>query len=133
MRLKPRHYILFAVIVGVFAFNLWRKHSAHPIAKTPGTVRFFGTPAGTPAWRAFDKTYTLRNAPDPDFQPALHDLQQQITLAASDPTTSDLSGCLTWLEFYRQGALHPAKDPQWQQRSTRHLDSCSKYHADTTF
>jgi hypothetical protein len=129
MRLRPRHYLLFALIAGLFAFNLWRRHRVKPLATpTPVHVAPTAPPAQTPAWLAFDHAASLRDAPDTQFQPALTALHQQM---AASPA-ADLTGCLTWLEFYRQGALHPAKDPQWQERSTRHLDSCSKYHADTT-
>ncbi len=75
-----------------------------------------------------DRAAALRDAPDTDFQPAMTALQAEIRATPS----ADLHGCLTWLEFYRQGALHPAVDPSWKQRSQRHLDGCVKFHIDTT-
>jgi hypothetical protein len=133
MQLRPRHYILIAVILGIFAFNIWRNR--RPKLPTDGPAPVVTTttapPAQTPAWSAFDHAATLRDTPNGQFDPAMQALQQQLAIA-SGPTVSDIKGCLTWLEFYRQGVNHPSRDPQWKDRSERHLNGCVKFHLDTT-
>jgi hypothetical protein len=132
MSLKPRHFVLIAVIIGIFLFNLYRHRQ--PRLPTDGTapiVTSTHTPAQTPAWSSFDHAAALRDSTPTDFDPAMQALHQQLT-AATDPTVSDIKGCLTWLEFYRQGTLHPSRDPAWKDRSQHHLDGCVKYHLDTS-
>jgi hypothetical protein len=129
MQLRPRHYVLLAVIVGLFIFNIVRHRKPQP-SVTPGPAPIVTTepPLQSPAWAAFDRAASLRDAPDADFQPAMSAVEKQIHAAPS----ADLNGCLTWLEFYRQGALHPSADPAWKQRSQHHLDGCTKFHLDTS-
>jgi hypothetical protein len=130
MSLRPRHYVLIAVILGLFLFNMVRRRHAQPATTAaPAHIVPTSPPTQSPAWTAFDHAAALRDAPDPAFQPAMQDLQQQIAAA---PAGQDMQGCLTWLEFYRQGALHPTLDPAWKQRSQHHLDGCVKYHLDTS-
>ena len=92
-------------------------------------------PAQTPAWTAFDHATSLRDVPIAQFDPAMQSLQRQLD-ATHDATASDIKGCLTWLQYYRQGVNHPPTsgkpDPQWKDRSERHLDGCVKYHLDTS-
>jgi hypothetical protein len=129
MQLRPRHYVLLAVIVGLFVFNIMRHRHAQPaITPGPAPIILTGPPLQSPAWAAFDHAASLRDAAEADFQPAMTSLQQDIHSAPS----ADLNGCLTWLEFYRQGALHPSVDPAWKQRSQHHLDGCVKFHLDTS-
>ena len=135
MSLRPRHYVLIAVILGLFVFNIWRRRQ--PVPSVPpvatGAVRGTAGPAlDTPAWRSFDKAAGLRDAASAQFDPAMHDLLQQVDIAHADPAIADVKGCLTWLEFYRQGALHPSSDPQWKQRSEHHLNGCVQFHLDTS-
>lgn len=129
MRLRPRHYVLIAVIIGVFVFNVVRRRSIQQPVHEPSVAVHTTPPAQTPAWAAFDRAAGLRDAPDAQYQPALQTLQQQIKQA---PTGQDMEGCMTWLAFYRQGALHPSNDPQWKQRTQRHLDGCVRFHLDTS-
>jgi hypothetical protein len=129
MNLRPRHYVLIAVIFGLFLFNLWRRSKTPAQANEPAIAVHTAPPAQTPAWAAFDYAAGLRDAPDAQYQPALQALQQQLKTAPAD---QDMRGCMTWLAFYRQGALHPSSDPQWKQRSQRHLDGCVKFHIDTS-
>jgi hypothetical protein len=132
MSLKPRHFVLIAIIIGIFIFNLYRNRKAKlPTDGTAPIVTTHSAPAQTPTWTAFDHAATLRDANPTDFDPAMQSLQQELT-TASGPTLSDIKGCLTWLEFYRQGHLHPSTDPKWKDRSERHLNGCVKYHLDTT-
>lgn len=127
MQLRPRHFVLFAIVIGLFVFNIVRHRHAQPaITPPPAPVIILPRP-NSPAWTAFDHAATLRDAPDAQFQPAFRDLQQQIAAAPPQP---GMEGCLTWLEFYRQGILHPARDPQWKTRSEHHLDGCIQHHAD---
>jgi hypothetical protein len=129
MNLRPRHYVLIAVIFAVFVFNLIRRRSVRPSVSEPAVAVHTAPPAQTPAWAAFDHAAALRDAPDAQYQPALQTLQMQIKTA---PVEQDMEGCMTWLAFYRQGALHPSSDPEWKQRSQRHLDGCVKFHLDTS-
>jgi hypothetical protein len=117
MRLRPRHYVLFALIVAVFVYNIIRNHRSKPsLTPTPIHVVPTGPKADTPVWRAFDHATALRDAPNAEFHPNL----------------SAVQGCLTWLEFYRQGVNHPSRDTEWKDRSTHHLNGCTQYHLDTS-
>jgi hypothetical protein len=131
MRLRPRHYVLFLLIVGVFVFNIIRnrQHRATPEPAPAPVVVHNAPPAQTPGWLAFDHAATLRDASPKDFAPALQALQHQLP---TDPNAADLRGCLTWLEFYRQGMAQVRTDPQMKDRSIHHLAGCTKYHLDTT-
>lgn len=129
MRFRPRHYILIAIIVALGIFNLLRMHRGRGRAPADSaTPVSLGPVPQSAAWQAFDKAAGLRDAPDANFQPALHDLQQQIQ-AAQPAEKADLKGCQTWLMFYRQNAHASAKDA-WRQRSTQHLDGCVRQHRD---
>jgi hypothetical protein len=127
MRLRPRHYVLIALLIGVFLFNRFHRRAVSPDA-TAIHLAPTAPPADTPAWRAFDAAAHLRDAPAAQFDPALDTVHKELQLTP----TPDISSCLTWLDFYRQSTTHPVKDKQWSDRSARHLDSCTKYHADTT-
>ncbi len=136
MQLRHRHYILFAIIVGIFIFNMVRhhRHNRPSVATTPAPIVITKPRLDTPAWAAFDHAAALRNAPDAEFQPALKDLN---LLLPSDPNQTnghitDIKGCLTWLDFYRQGMAQTHTDPQMKARSAHHLDTCTKYHLDTS-
>ena len=130
MRLHPRHYLLIAVIVGIGIFNIVRARRSR-VAVPVQTVNVVSGPvAQSPAWSAFDHAAGLRDAAEEQFSPALQTLQQAIATNTSDPTLADVKGCQTWLLFYRQGVLHPARDTSWKARSTQHLDTCVKTHQD---
>jgi hypothetical protein len=130
MRLKPRHYVLFLVIVGIFVWNIARhRHRAPAIEPPPAPIVHTGPPPQSPGWTAFDAVAALRDAPDAQYLPALKSLQAAMP---TDPNRADIDGCLTWLEFYRQGMAHAAADPEGKQRSIRHLNGCSKFHLDTS-
>ena len=126
MQLRPRHFVLLALVIGLFVINILRHRRRPPVTYAPPAPVVAGPRSTAPAWTAFDHAATLRDAPDAQFQPALENLQQQ----SSDAAPQGLAGCMTWLEFYRQGVLHPARDPQWKARSEHHLDGCVQYHAD---
>lgn len=143
MHLRPRHYILIALILLLGVYNVMRLRRARHTAPDP-IVRHTPVIAGprqeSPAWTAFDQAAALRDAPDAQFSPALSAFHKQ-TSAGSGPNSSrdlnpapnpdpDLQGCTTWLQFYRQSILHPSRDLTWHNRSTEHLDSCVKYHRD---
>jgi hypothetical protein len=131
MRLRPRHYLLFLVIVGIFVWNIVRNHHSRTVDQSaaPAPIVHTGPPPQSPGWAAFDAASALRDAPAPPYQTALKTLQATLP---SDPNAADINGCLTWLEFYRQGMAHTRTDPDAKQRSIRHLDGCTKYHLDTT-
>lgn len=135
MQLRPRHYILLAIIVGLFIFNMVRhRHDErNAISTTPAPVLINKARSNTPAWAAFDHAAHLRDEPAATYDPALKDLQTLIPLDPNqtDGHIGDIHGCLTWLEFYRQGMAQTHSDPQMKARATRHVDSCVKYHLDT--
>lgn len=129
MRFRPRHYVLIAIIVALGIYNLVRMHRAPQRVIAPTNVSLSNGPVPqSPAWQAFDKAASLRNASDDQFQPALSALKQQIDTASAQDKP-DLDGCQTWLLFYRQNS-HAAANDQWRQRSTQHLDNCARYHRD---
>jgi hypothetical protein len=133
MPLKPRHFVLIAVIIGLFAFNLWRNR--HRVTPTAGPAAVVTTthpvPVQSPAWSAFDHAAGLRDAAADTFDPALKALDDQLA-TTHDATVEDLKGCRTWLVFYRQGINHPSTDTKWKDRSDSHLNGCVKFHLDTT-
>ena len=141
MQLKPRHYVLFAVIVAVFIFNMvrHRRDTRPSVSTTPAPILITKPRLDTPAWAAFDHAAALRDAPAADFNPALKDLNQLLPLESNqtdshiaDGHIADIKGCLTWLDFYRQGMVQTHTDPQMKLRSAHHLDTCTKYHLDTS-
>lgn len=136
MQLRPRHYVLFAIIVAIFIFNMirHRRDNRASLSPTPAPVVITKPRLDTPAWAAFDHLAALRDAPASDFNPALTDLNRLLPLDPnqSDGHLSDIKGCLTWLDFYRQGMAQTHADPKMKARSSHHLDTCTKYHLDTT-
>jgi hypothetical protein len=129
MRLRPRHYVLIVIILGLGVYNLIRMHRApqRVIAPTNNSVSI-GPISQSPAWQAFDKAAALRDAGEDQFQPALSALKQQSN-AASSQEKQDLNGCQTWLLFYRQNS-HAGPQDTWRQRSTQHLNNCVSRHRD---
>ena len=128
--MRPRHYILLALLLLLGVYNIVRlRHGKRP--EPVATVRHAAAPTGpraeSPAWNAFDRAVSVRDVSASDFSAAWSDLQKAKDAGGPDP---DLSGCSTWLEFYRQSVLHPSRDLSWHNRSTEHLASCVKYHRD---
>jgi hypothetical protein len=129
MRFRPRHYVLIAIIVALGVYNFVRMHRARQRVVAPTTAPQLTGPAPqSSAWQAFDSAAGLRDADDPQFQPALSTLKEQIQTASSNQK-ADLDGCQTWLLFYRQN-MHAGTNDSWRQRSTKHLDSCVQFHRD---
>jgi hypothetical protein len=129
MRFRPRHYALIAVILALGVYNFVRMHRTPQRVVAPTAAPQVTGPAPqSSAWQAFDSAAALRDAADPQFQPALSTLKQQIQGAPSDQK-ADLDGCQTWLLFYRQN-MHATPGDSWRQRSTQHLDSCVRQHRD---
>jgi hypothetical protein len=130
MILRPRHYVLLAVVIGIFIFNIIRnRHRVPAVQPPPAPIVHTGPPPQSAGWSAFDAAAALRDAPDPQYLPALKTLQSTLP---TDPNAADINGCLTWLEFYRRGMAHTATDPEGKQRSQRHLEGCTRYHLDTS-
>ena len=138
MQLRPRHYILLAVVLALFIYNIirHRRDTRPAVSSTPAPIVV--APAkprlNTPAWAAFDQAAGLRDASDAEFQPALKDLNQLLPLDPNqtDGHITDIKGCLTWLNFYRQGMAQTRPDPDMKSRAAHHLDTCTKYHLDTS-
>lgn len=137
MRLRPRHYVLLAIILGLFVYNIIRhrqyERELKSLSTAPAPVIINKPRLNTPAWAAYDQVASLRDAPASDYSPAFKDLQ---TLLPLDPNQKDghieaINGCLTWLEFYRQGMVQVHPDPQMKTRATHHIENCVKYHLDT--
>ena len=130
MRLKPRHYALFLVIVAVFVWNITRNHHRQPaLQPAPAPIVHTGPPPQSPGWAAFDAAAQLRDAPEAQFQPVLKSLQD---LLPADPNHADINGCLIWLKYYRQGMAQTRTDPQMKDRAIHHIDGCTHFHLDTT-
>jgi hypothetical protein len=131
MRLRPRHYVLIAIILALGIYNLVRMHRApqRVIAPTNSSASV-GPVSQSPAWQAFDRAAALRDAGDDQFQSALQRFRQQMS-SASAKEKQDLDGCQTWLIFYRQNA-HAGSQDSWRQRSTQHLNNCVSQHRDVS-
>lgn len=136
MRFRPRHYVLIVIILGLGAFNMWRSHRAR---QKPATFTTYTYARGTsPAWDVYDSAANLRDAPGPQFEPALKSLNQAIDNTnavavppqASASEVTDLHGCQTWLLFYRQEHLYPTTRAGWLAETKGHVDSCIANHRD---
>lgn len=125
MNLKPRHYLLLAVVLALGLWNVIRSRRAHESANSTGTV------SGSPAWQAFDRAATLRDAPEPQFAPALDALHAR-TEAATGPDATDLRGCQLWLAYYRHSVpMASGKSNDWAMLATGHVHTCMTTHHDT--
>ena len=135
MSLRPRHYVLLAVILGLFIFNIVRhRHDArNVISNTPAPVIVTKPRIDTPAWAAFDHAAALRNDPPATYEPAVHDLQQLLPLDPNqnDGHLTDIHGCLTWLGIYRKGAAQTHPTDSMKDIASHHIDDCVKFHQDT--
>jgi hypothetical protein len=134
MQLRPRHYILLAIILGLFVFNMirHRRDQRNAISNTPAPI-VLKPRADTPAWAAFDHAAALRNDPPATYEPAVHDLQQLLPLDPNqnDGHLTDIHGCLTWLGIYRQGAAQTHPTNSMKDIASHHIDDCVKFHQDT--
>jgi hypothetical protein len=137
MNLRPRHYVLLVIILGLFVYNIVRhrreERNLISTSTAPAPVIIQKPRLNTPAWAAFDQLASLRDASPAEYDPALKDLQKLLPLDPNqhDGHIEDIHGCLTWLEFYRQGAAQTHPDPQMKTRATHHIEDCVKYHQDT--
>jgi hypothetical protein len=138
MRFRPRHYVLIVVILGLGAYRLLRVSPYDSRAVTLVTDQR-DVPRGTaPAWDVYDTAANLRDAPGPQFEPALKALNQAIDSTnatavppqASAGELTELHGCQTWLLFYRQEHLYPTTRPGWLAETKGHVDSCVANHRD---
>ena len=57
MQLRPRHYVLLAVVIGLFVFNVVRSHNRKKAEQA--ALQQTNALAG-PAWAAFDKAAGLK-------------------------------------------------------------------------
>jgi hypothetical protein len=137
MSLRPRHYVLLAVIIGLFVYRIvvHREHEKNLASfnNAPAPVIVSKPKLNTPAWAAYDTLAGYRDAPTAEYKPAFDDLQRLIPLDPNqnDGHIEDLKGCLTWLEFYRQGAAQTNPDPKMHARAAHHIDDCVQYHQAT--
>ena len=124
MRFQPRHYLLIAILVALGAYNLIRLERRRSALERTVSV------SGTPAWQSFDRAAALRDAPEPQFTPALNALRPQAD-TATGPDAGDLRNCLMWLEYYRHSVPSAAgKAGDWAMLATGHVQSCMAEHRD---
>ncbi len=127
MRLQPRHYFLIAILLAMGAYNLFRANRARHHSGELATLA--GRPE-TPAWRSFDRASALRDAPEPQFTPALTALRSQAE-AAGGTDAGDLRNCLMWLEYYRHNVpMAGGNVNSWGMLATGHVQSCTRDHRD---
>ncbi len=111
MTLRPRHYVLLAIILGLFVYNIVRhreyERNLRALSAASAPVVVARPRLNTPAWAAFDTLAGDRDAPPAIYTPAFQDLQKLIPLDPNqqDGHIDDIKGCLTWLEFYRHGMI----------------------------
>lgn len=140
MNLRPRHYVLLVVILGLAVWNIVRSHRPKPAPQSaPTQIKLPAAQRGiSPVWAFYDRVAELRDAPDAQFRPALDQLNQHLDTAngvAVPPQTSndeiaDLKGCRTWLLFYRQARGGGGAQQDWLKRSETHVRSCVTNHRD---
>ena len=124
MRLQPRHYILIGVIVLLGIWNFVRMNRARH-----ATVGTSNAPS-SPGWQAFDSAAALRDAPEPQFTPALNALRAQ-TESTTGPQAADLRDCQMWLLYYRHNVpMASGKATDWSMLATSHVQSCMTNHRD---
>ena len=143
MKLRPRHFVLIVIIIGLFAFNVYRHRHAQqqatfsqqaaPVLLTPST---YADPAVNNAWIDFEHAAAFRDSPAAQFQPVLDKfnaaqsaIHTTTVNAASDPTI-DLENCKVWLVSYRSGAL---TGPNAHTQASEHIDRCVRLHRDAAF
>ena len=123
MRLHPRHYVLLGLVMLLGIWNLVRLSRARHSAAVPAA-------ANTPGWQAFDRAAGLRDAPEPQFTPALDALRAE-TENATGPAAADLRGCQMWLLSYRHSVpMAGGKPGDWAMLATGHVQSCLTNHRD---
>jgi hypothetical protein len=142
MRLRPRHFVLLAIIVGLFIFNIYRhrrtqqptfSQQAAPVLLTPST---YSDPSVTNAWIDFEHAAALRDAPAAQFAPVLDifdkaqaDIHTATTNSENDPSI-DLENCKVWLLSYRSGTI---TGPNAHIQASQHVDRCVRLHRDAAF
>jgi len=123
MQLKPRHLVLLAIILLIFAYDIYRSHQrkqqeAHDLQQTNSVA--------ATAWTAYDHAASLRDASEDQFQTAFTSLRNATEGPTADQNAqalTDVRTCKTWLVFYR--------NPQWRDNAKKHVDGCVQYHRDT--
>jgi len=142
MQLRPRHFILLAIIVGLFVFNIYRhrrtqqptfSQQAAPVLLEPST---YADPAINNAWIDYEHAATQRDAPAAQFNPLLDTFNKAQTAihttianSANDPTI-DLENCKVWLLSYRSGTI---TGPSAHTQALQHVDRCVRLHRDAAF
>jgi type II secretory pathway pseudopilin PulG len=116
--MRPRHYILLAILLALLAFNLIRYRQRKQQQQAIAALQAVRT---TPAWTAYDAAANLRDAPDAQFQPAFTALRAATETPAPE---ANITACKTWLLFYRQ--------PAWRDKARPHVNGCTQFHTDTT-
>jgi hypothetical protein len=140
MRLRPRHFVLLAIIIGLFIFNIYRHRHAQqqstfsqqaaPVLLQPS---IYADPAVNTAWIDFEHAAALRDASATQIQPALDAFNTALiaihTITTDDPII-DLKNCRVWLLAYRTGSL---TGPNARTQAAQHIDRCVRLHRDAAF
>jgi len=143
MRLRPRHFVLLAIVVGLFVYNIVQGRIRQRDLLRQQRQAQAALAAG--AWSAFDRAAALRDAPDAQYLPAYDALRQATednaapsSTAPSNTTTSQAAalapvrGCKTWLMFYRQPApAYATPHPTMHDRAAAHVATCMAAHRDS--
>lgn len=132
MKLRPRHYVLLALLFLLAGYNVFRFHRMHQAREAAMQH------GSSPLWTYFDRAAALRDAPEARFEPALIALSQRVDGGTSLPmathTSADeltqLQGCRTWLLFYRQAHSGGGAQNDWLPRASRHVATCMANHRD---
>ena len=124
MRLQPRHYVLIGLIV---LLGLWNFVRLRRTRTAPANVAH---ETGTPGWQAFDHAANLRDAPEPQFMPALNALRAR-TESSTGTEAADLRNCQMWLLYYRHTVPMASGRPNdWATLASGHVQSCLTNHRD---
>lgn len=138
--MKPRHYILIAVLIGVAIFDYFhmkQRKAKLVVTEQAAPVVVNGVPSApapapaadapvTDAWLAYEHAANLRDAPAADFTPTLtrfETAKAQVPAKPGSYDAQDLDTCRMWLLQYRKGG-------GMKDMSSRHIDTCAKQHRD---
>jgi hypothetical protein len=126
MSLKPRHYALLAVLVGLTVFNLFRaryRPTPPPLATNVSTLSETEF-----AWKQYDHAAALRDADSSQFSTALQTFDNSYARVPSLPGAhdrEDMQACRLWLSEYRNPT-----SATMHSLATRHIATCAQQHVD---
>ncbi len=126
--MRPRHYVLIALLLGVFVFNMVRARHRNAVAPMPANATV-GTISETQfAWTQYEHAAALKDAPAAQYAMALQTFDNAFAHVPSTPGAhdrSDMETCRMWLQQYRSpstGSMH--------SMAPHHVDTCAHDHVD---